>query len=296
MLPLDIDPKLAWALKFRDSFPVDVNRAPRELLLRVPGLGAKAVNAILAARRWRRLRLDDVARLTVSVRSCARSSSPRTGGRSLLDRPRRPAACLVKPQRRCSFDLFAALTDARRPSSNAEDDFDGWRAAARMLAAARACRRTRWCGRSAIDRPTCSAAMPWPVGNVPAAQVPRDFVDLASRAVVCHSDPRALRACSTRCSCASLRPTACHCDDRADRWCAGVEALDRSGPARHAQDARLRPLPRDAEDDGRRFVAWFEPEHHIVRANAAFFVDRFTNMRWSILTPTSVDPLGRRRR
>ncbi|MEH3104856.1 MAG: putative DNA modification/repair radical SAM protein [Sphingomonas phyllosphaerae] len=67
MLPLDIDPKLAWALKFRDHFPVDINRAPRELLWRVPGLGTKAVKSILAARRWRRLRLDDVARLTVSI-------------------------------------------------------------------------------------------------------------------------------------------------------------------------------------------------------------------------------------
>ncbi|URW75031.1 putative DNA modification/repair radical SAM protein [Sphingomonas donggukensis] len=67
MLPLDIDPKLAWALKFRDRFPVDINRAPREMLLRVPGLGTKAVGAILSSRRWRRLRLDDVARLTVSV-------------------------------------------------------------------------------------------------------------------------------------------------------------------------------------------------------------------------------------
>lgn len=67
MLPLDIDPKLAWALKHRAHFPVDVNRAPREALLRVPGLGVKVVNAILQARRWRRLRLDDVARLTVSI-------------------------------------------------------------------------------------------------------------------------------------------------------------------------------------------------------------------------------------
>jgi putative DNA modification/repair radical SAM protein len=67
MLPLDIDPKLAWALKFRDRFPVDVNRAPREDLLRVPGLGVKAVDAIVRSRRWRRLRLDDVARLTASV-------------------------------------------------------------------------------------------------------------------------------------------------------------------------------------------------------------------------------------
>ena len=67
MLPLDIDPKLAWALKFRDSFPVDVNRAPREQLLRVPGLGTKAVARILKSRRWRTITLDDVARLTVSI-------------------------------------------------------------------------------------------------------------------------------------------------------------------------------------------------------------------------------------
>ncbi len=53
--------------KFRDRFPVDVNRAPREMLLRVPGLGVKAVNGILTSRRWRRLRLDDIGRLTVSV-------------------------------------------------------------------------------------------------------------------------------------------------------------------------------------------------------------------------------------
>jgi putative DNA modification/repair radical SAM protein len=67
MLPLEIDPKLAWALKFRENFPVDVNRAPREMLLRVPGLGTKAVGRLLKSRRWRSIMLDDVARLTVSV-------------------------------------------------------------------------------------------------------------------------------------------------------------------------------------------------------------------------------------
>ena len=66
-LPLDIDPKLAWALKFRERFPVDVNRASREQLLRVPGLGTTAVKRILAARRHRTMRLDDVARLTLSI-------------------------------------------------------------------------------------------------------------------------------------------------------------------------------------------------------------------------------------
>lgn len=67
MLPLDIDPKLAFALRFREQFPVDVNRAPRDLLLRVPGLGVRAVQQILSARRQRRLRLEDLARLTVSL-------------------------------------------------------------------------------------------------------------------------------------------------------------------------------------------------------------------------------------
>ena len=66
-LPLDVDPKLAWALGHRAFFPLDVNRAQREALLRVPGLGVRAVDRILEARRHRRLRLDDVARLTVSV-------------------------------------------------------------------------------------------------------------------------------------------------------------------------------------------------------------------------------------
>jgi predicted DNA-binding helix-hairpin-helix protein len=67
MLPLDIDPKLAWALKHRDLFPIDVNRASREILLRVPGLGTKAVGGILAARRLHPLKLADIARLTVSI-------------------------------------------------------------------------------------------------------------------------------------------------------------------------------------------------------------------------------------
>lgn len=67
MLDLEIDPKLAWALKYRERFPVDVNRAPRSELLRVPGLGTHSVGAILKARRLGALRLDDIARLTSSV-------------------------------------------------------------------------------------------------------------------------------------------------------------------------------------------------------------------------------------
>ncbi|TFF24944.1 putative DNA modification/repair radical SAM protein [Jiella endophytica] len=67
MLDLAIDPKLAWALKNREHFPIDVNRADREMLLRVPGLGTRAVKRILSTRRHRTLRLDDIARLCQSI-------------------------------------------------------------------------------------------------------------------------------------------------------------------------------------------------------------------------------------
>jgi putative DNA modification/repair radical SAM protein len=63
MLDLAIDPKLAWALNRREQFPVDVNVAPREMLLRVPGLGVKSVDRMISVRRYRTLRLEDVARL-----------------------------------------------------------------------------------------------------------------------------------------------------------------------------------------------------------------------------------------
>ncbi|WP_405283049.1 putative DNA modification/repair radical SAM protein [Gaopeijia maritima] len=66
-LPLDVDPKTAWALRHRSLFPVDVNRADRESLLRVPGLGTKGVSRILTSRRHRRLRLDDLVRLGVRL-------------------------------------------------------------------------------------------------------------------------------------------------------------------------------------------------------------------------------------
>jgi len=68
MLDLDIDPKLAWALKHRECFPLDVNTAPRELLLRVPGLGTRVVDKIIETRRHTRLRLGDVARLSPGIR------------------------------------------------------------------------------------------------------------------------------------------------------------------------------------------------------------------------------------
>jgi putative DNA modification/repair radical SAM protein len=68
-LDLEIDPKLAWALAHRELFPVDVNRAPREALLRVPGLGRGTVEKVLQARRHRALRRADLPHLKVAKRS-----------------------------------------------------------------------------------------------------------------------------------------------------------------------------------------------------------------------------------
>lgn len=70
LLDLAIDPKLAWALAHRGAFPVDVNRADREMLLRVPGLGVKAVDRIVSARRQKTLTLQDIARVTRSLEKC----------------------------------------------------------------------------------------------------------------------------------------------------------------------------------------------------------------------------------
>lgn len=67
LLDLQLDPKLAWALGNRGKFPVDVNRADREVLLRVPGLGVKVVDRILTTRRHHRLRLADLGRMCGSI-------------------------------------------------------------------------------------------------------------------------------------------------------------------------------------------------------------------------------------
>jgi putative DNA modification/repair radical SAM protein len=65
-LELDIDPKLAWALLHREQFPVDVNRAPREMLLRIPGIGVRTVNRIVQTRRLHSLSMHDLKKLRVA--------------------------------------------------------------------------------------------------------------------------------------------------------------------------------------------------------------------------------------
>ena len=67
-LDLSMDPKLAWALRHREFFPIDINRAGRSALLRVPGIGARNVSRILRIRRLHALRMDDLRKLRISVK------------------------------------------------------------------------------------------------------------------------------------------------------------------------------------------------------------------------------------
>lgn len=67
MLDLDFDPKLAWALNNRHRFPVDINHADKEMLLRIPGMGVRNVKRILMARRFKRLTLDDLQAFHLSL-------------------------------------------------------------------------------------------------------------------------------------------------------------------------------------------------------------------------------------
>ncbi len=71
MLDLDVDPKMAWALRHREKFPVDLNTAPKETLLRVPGLGVGTVGKLLGMRAHRRLRYADLVKLRVAMKKVA---------------------------------------------------------------------------------------------------------------------------------------------------------------------------------------------------------------------------------
>lgn len=64
-LDLDLDPKLAWALRHRERFPVDINRAAKEVLLRIPGIGERGVKRILQTRRHCAIRDEDLPKLGI---------------------------------------------------------------------------------------------------------------------------------------------------------------------------------------------------------------------------------------
>ncbi|MHA6721795.1 UdgX family uracil-DNA binding protein [Sphingomonas sp. RS2018] len=169
----------------------------------------------------------------------------------------------------------------RLATLSTEDDFDGWRDAARNLAAARVPpEEVVWqVGETPADLFGDEAIVET---HAPAFRVPRPFVDLA-RTVALHADPQRFALLYTALTRLLAQPKLV--DDRADPL---MRKLDEMAKAVRRDIHKMRAFVRFrevADDDGTRYVAWFEPENHIVRENARFFVNRFTTMRWSILTP-----------
>jgi probable DNA metabolism protein len=162
------------------------------------------------------------------------------------------------------------------------DDFDGWRDAARSLAIGRVTPdQIVWsAGDGAADLFGDEAVLDAPEGA--AFAVPRAFIALA-RDAICHNDPERFALLYTML--VRLRDQPRLIDDHADPLLRRIEELAKA-VRRDVHKMRAFLRFREVEEaDGLRFVAWFEPEHHILRINAAFFVRRFATMRWSILTP-----------
>ncbi|GAA0582208.1 UdgX family uracil-DNA binding protein [Craurococcus roseus] len=136
---------------------------------------------------------------------------------------------------------------------------------------------------SAGDLSECRTGASEPGRSVPVATVPRAFVDLSETAIrhrdperfallyrvlwrLAHGEPALMRVAT---------------DPDVARLEAMAKAVRRDAHKMHAF-VRFREI---STEDGPRFVSWFEPEHHILEAEAGFFVRRFASMRWSILTP-----------
>ncbi|NLR71445.1 UdgX family uracil-DNA binding protein [Novosphingobium sp. ERN07] len=173
-----------------------------------------------------------------------------------------------------------------RISLAAPDDFEGWRDAARhMIRASIAADRIVW------ESPSDQTVDLFAQGerNLPSApadtlqpRASRDFLQLA-QSVMLHSDiERFSLMYRTLCRLQS-RPRLM--EDKADPDVRRMEDLARQ-VRRDIHKMRAFVRFRAVDESGsEHYVAWFEPEHHILRANAGFFVRRFTTMRWSILTP-----------
>jgi uracil-DNA glycosylase len=173
------------------------------------------------------------------------------------------------------------MIDAHRVTLAAEDDFDGWRESARDLAEAGVPPEAvvwRVEGGSAdlfgaqTDRPRGASFA-----------VPRAFISLA-KSVICHSDPE--RFALLYATLWKLRTNRGAMEDRADPLLDRLERLAKEVRRDvHKMHAFVRFREVEQPDGTMRFIAFFEPDHHIVRHTAGFFVRRFSNMRWSILTP-----------
>jgi len=174
------------------------------------------------------------------------------------------------------------MISAHRVLLAAPDDFDGWREAARGLAVAGVPASAVVWQVAGGEADLFGGSDPSPPPAGPSFAVPRDFVSMAKSAI-CHSDPE--RFALLYGLLLKLRGNRRALEDRADPLVDRIEKLAkevrRDVHKMHAF-VRFREIE---EGEGTRFVAWFEPDNHIVRYTAGFFMRRFTTMRWSILTP-----------
>ncbi|WP_028639528.1 UdgX family uracil-DNA binding protein [Novosphingobium acidiphilum] len=171
----------------------------------------------------------------------------------------------------------------------AHDDFDGWRdSARRLIQAGIAPDRVIWSLPGAVAGDLFAGDPPPDLaGDAPPAAAPpvlasRDYLELAGRAAL-HADPARFDLLYRLLWRLQTAPRLM--DDRADRDVRAIDALART-VRRDIHKMRAFVRFRVVEDaHGETYVAWFEPGHHILRANGGFFVRRFAGMRWSILTP-----------
>ncbi len=158
----------------------------------------------------------------------------------------------------------------------APDDFDAWRDAARAhVKSGTPPERLIWQAGNASDLFGGDQPLPSASGTL---TVPKAFIDLA-RNVICNREPERFALLYTFLW--RLQQQRELINDHADPLVRRIEELAK-GVRRDIH--KMRAFVRFRELDG-RFVAWFEPEHHIVRINAGFFVRRFASMKWSVLTP-----------
>ena len=155
------------------------------------------------------------------------------------------------------------------------DDFEAWRDAARALVLANVPPENVVWQAGQADLFGASDPLPEASGSL---SVPKGFIDLA-RSVICNREPERFALLYTLLW--RLHHQLGSMSDHADPLVRRIEDLAKNV---RRDVHKMRAFVRFREIDD-RYVAWFEPDHHIVRHNAGFFVRRFASMRWSILTP-----------
>jgi probable DNA metabolism protein len=301
-LDLTIDPKHAWALGHREQFPVDVNRADRALLLRVPGFGARNVGRILRLRRHQRLRTTDLKKLRVSWRRAAPFVVTADYNPAVFQLDSAALASQAV-QRERQLSLFDMTDSARSGAENFEMKQRGL--LAEEVHVVGTFEAWRWVARSLLD----ADVMPQEAAFVDAFER-QQLLEFAAPAD--ESPPRSTKSnqhfAVPRNFLTMARTIAFH--RSSDRWSLlyrmlwrlthgeshllelstdedvyGAERMEKQVRRdAHKMKAFVR-FRRLEEVRNEWFVAWHRPDHRIARLVAPFFADRFANMKWTILTP-----------